>query len=106
MDQLRLLFRFLLSLPPTLLLILFIVLTFVVISIIYSFLSSFVTLLGLYLRSTNRNRRKNALATLGIVERGKEGEVRKKIVGFFHPYWFVRRLASSCRISVDLLKIL
>ena len=81
--------RFVFRLPPTLLLLLLIVLGTLVLTGLTTFTFVAFSIYSYQLRSTNPRRRRIALAQLGIVEEvGSDGlkRRRRRIVGFFHPY--------------------
>lgn len=92
------LLRLLLSLPPHLLILLLSFSLFLLFSTLSSLFLLFLTLYSHRLRSKNPARRRWILSSLGITER--PGERPKKVVGFFHPYWFVL-LLSLLSLSTD-----
>lgn len=84
------LWRLVLALPPHLLILLLSAALVLFFSATSSLFLLFLTFYSHRLRAKNPARRRWLLSSLGITERA--GEQRKKVVGFFHPYWFVPSL--------------
>jgi hypothetical protein len=76
--------RLVLALPPHLKLLCAALLAFTLISTSSSLFVLFLTCYGHRLRSRNTAKRRIALESVGITE---EGGKRRRVVGFFHPYW-------------------